>query len=48
MKGFVFKEAGVPRGKVTHENLLSNQLMRVKSLPEEDYEADVSNVRPSS
>ena len=35
-------------GKVTHENLLSNKLIRVKSLLEEDYEADVSSVRPPS
>ena len=28
-------------GKVTHDNLLSNKLIRVKSLLEEDYEADV-------
>ena len=33
---------------MTHENLLSNELIRAKSLPEEDYEADVSSVRPSS
>ena len=32
-------------GKVTHDNLFSNKLIRVKSLLEEDNEADV---RPPS
>ena len=33
---------------MTHENLFSNQSIKVKSLPEEDYEAEASSVRPSS
>ena len=51
MKGFASKEIGwveIVGGKVTHDNLFSNKLIRVKSLLEEDYEADVSSVRPSS
>ena len=35
-------------GKVTHDDLFSNKLIRVKSLLEEDYEAEASSVRPSS
>ena len=33
---------------MTHDDLFSNKLIRVKSLLEEDYEADVSSVRPPS
>ena len=33
---------------MTHDDLFSNKLIRVKSLLEEDYEADVSSIRPPS
>ena len=35
-------------GEVKHKNLVSNELVRVKLPPKDDYEAHVSNVRFSS
>ena len=35
-------------GNMKRENLVSNESIRVKLLPEKDYEADVSRVSPSS